>query len=73
VPSYHGLRTRDALYVEYATGERELYDLARDPAQLENAIGSADAARLAALAGRVTALRSCAGARCRALEDEPLP
>jgi arylsulfatase A-like enzyme len=73
VPPYHGLRTRDALYVEYATGERELYDLENDPAQLENAIASADPERLAALSARVAALRSCAGARCRALEDQPLP
>jgi arylsulfatase A-like enzyme len=72
VPPYHGLRARKSLYVEYETGERELYDLARDPAQLENAVRSEDPARVAALSARVAALRSCAGGRCRALEDQPL-
>ena len=29
--SYYGLRTQDTLYVEYASGEHELYDLKVDP------------------------------------------
>ena len=36
VPSYCGLRTRRYVFVRYATGEQELYDLALDPYELEN-------------------------------------
>lgn len=36
VPSYCGLRTRDRVYVRYATGEQELYRLDKDPLQLRN-------------------------------------
>jgi len=73
IPGYRGLRTRRHTYVEYDTGERELYDLAVDPHQLENSIAAADPALVSALSRRVAALRTCAGARCRALEDMPLP
>jgi arylsulfatase A-like enzyme len=33
-PSYCGVRNKRFKYVEYSTGERELYDLATDPAEL---------------------------------------
>lgn len=41
VPGWSGVRTADSLYVEYVTGERELYDLTgalgpADPDQLDN-------------------------------------
>jgi arylsulfatase A-like enzyme len=35
-PSYCGIRTEDAKYLEYSGGERELYDLAGDPYEMEN-------------------------------------
>jgi hypothetical protein len=66
------LRTAAWTYIEYGTGERELYDLARDPHQLDNVVESADAALVAALATRLAELRTCAGAGCRRLEDLPL-
>ncbi|HLB21176.1 MAG TPA: sulfatase [Solirubrobacteraceae bacterium] len=48
-PSYEALRARHSLYVEYDTGEREYYDLRRDPFELHNL-----AAQLSpALAGRL--------------------
>ncbi|NED52000.1 sulfatase-like hydrolase/transferase, partial [Micromonospora aurantiaca] len=34
--TYNALRTNDMLYVEYADGEREYYDRARDPYELTN-------------------------------------
>ena len=64
-----GIRTAAWTYVEYGTGERELYDLARDPHQLENVVESADPALVAALAARLAELRTCGGAECRRLED----
>jgi arylsulfatase A-like enzyme len=36
VPSYCGVRTERYVYVVYETGEEELYDLTRDPYQLQN-------------------------------------
>jgi N-acetylglucosamine-6-sulfatase len=36
VPSYCGVRTPAFTFVHYATGEEELYDLVRDPRQLES-------------------------------------
>jgi arylsulfatase A-like enzyme len=36
VPTYCGVRTPGFTFVHYLTGEEELYDLARDPRQLQN-------------------------------------
>jgi N-acetylglucosamine-6-sulfatase len=69
---YDAIRTTDWTYVEYGTGERELYDLAGDPHQLENVVDTADPALVAALAARLDELRLCGGAECRQLEDLPL-
>jgi N-acetylglucosamine-6-sulfatase len=63
------IRTTDLIYAEYGTGERELYELAADPHQLDNVVETADPALVAALAARLAELRTCAGAECRRLED----
>lgn len=68
VRSYSGIRSEKETYVEYATGEREYYDLVKDPYQLENKAASLKPAALAKLAGRVDALKKCAGEACRAAE-----
>jgi arylsulfatase A-like enzyme len=65
IPSWTGLRTLDATYVEYASGDTELYDDAGDPYQLENLRGRKVAGQLAALGDRLAALRACRGASCR--------
>jgi N-acetylglucosamine-6-sulfatase len=70
---FNGLRATDLTYVEYGTGERELYDLQADPFQLENRIEEADPALVAALSERLAALARCAGEECQRLEDLPLP
>jgi hypothetical protein len=59
--------------VEYATGERELYDLLRDPYQLENIAKRADPVLIDALSTRLDRLLRCAAAGCRAAEDAPVP
>jgi arylsulfatase A-like enzyme len=64
VPEYHALRTPDRLYVEYATGERELYDLAADPYQLLNLYGPGRT-ETPSLAARLAALKGCSGRACR--------
>ncbi|MGH6945137.1 MAG: sulfatase-like hydrolase/transferase, partial [Geminicoccaceae bacterium] len=67
-----GLRTADRTYVEYGTGERELYDLRADRFQIDNVVDEADPALVAALSGRLAALEGCAGEECRRLEDLPI-
>jgi N-acetylglucosamine-6-sulfatase len=60
-------------YVEYmATGEREYYDLAADPWQLESAHAAPEnAERVSELSGVLPGLRGCAAATCREREDAP--
>ena len=67
-PGLEALRTEDHLYVEYGTGERELYDLKKDPYQLNNRYDAADPTLLRRLEGRLAALRDCSGTDCRAAE-----
>lgn len=65
-PGYSAIRNDEGqVYAEHDTGERELYDLATDPFQLGSlhATPSWDATR-SALAARLAALRTCAGASC---------
>lgn len=65
-----GVRTRDFLYVEHATGEVELYDMRLDPGQLTNVAARPAYARDRALLARtLDRLRSCSGSACAA----PLP
>ena len=62
---YWGLRTYRYLYVQYATGELELYDLERDPYQLQNVVFHPRYARIArVLSGRLARLRFCEGRSC---------
>ncbi len=60
-PTYEALRSKDALYVEYADGERELYDLASDPFQLRNVAREATPERIARLSGALSAMANCHG------------
>ncbi|WP_239089318.1 sulfatase family protein [Sphaerimonospora thailandensis] len=64
-PDYGVLRTDRYSYVEYATGERQLYDLSEDPAQLHNLAATADPFLMVALSARLAMLRTCAGVTCR--------
>ena len=70
---FNGIRTSDMMYVEYGSGERELYDLRADPFQIDNTVGDADPALVAALSERLAALARCTADECRRLEDLPLP
>jgi N-acetylglucosamine-6-sulfatase len=71
VPPYRAVRTQRYLYVEYKTGERELYDLRRDPYELHSLHDSADKDLISKLGARLDALRDCAGNGCRTVEDAP--
>ncbi len=65
IPAYRALRRPDEVYVRYETGEVELYDLERDPHQLDNRAARAPAEELRRLAARLDALAGCFGATCR--------
>ena len=67
--SYQAVRTRRYLYVEYETGELELYNLKADPYQLQNIYASADPALITELQSRLHKLRTCSGDSCRVAED----
>jgi arylsulfatase A-like enzyme len=70
IPAYDGVRTDRYLYVEYATGERELYDVTHDPEEIHNLAGEPrDRPVQESLARTLTGLRDCAGRGCRIAES----
>jgi N-acetylglucosamine-6-sulfatase len=57
IPDWVGVRNERWKYVQYLTGERELYDELNDPFELENVAGNPEhAATIATLAGRIAEL-----------------
>lgn len=67
--SFRGIRTTDCTYLEFKNGERELYNLRKDPYQLENIAGSADEALLRALSTWLNSLNHCTASGCRTPEE----
>jgi arylsulfatase A-like enzyme len=65
IPTWQALRSASQTYVDYDGGDGELYDLVRDPFQLENQYASTPAATLQPLEARLAALKACRGASCR--------
>jgi len=73
IPEFHGVRTEHYLYVEYVTGDRELYATDRDPYEIHNLVRDpAEAALVAELHARVVGLETCRAEGCRRLEDAPI-
>jgi arylsulfatase A-like enzyme len=63
--AFTGLRTKKYTYVEYSTGEKELYNLKTDPYELKNVSGrSAYATIQKKLAAELKTMRNCSGSRC---------
>ena len=63
---FDALRTYRYVYAKYSTGESELYDLERDPDQLQSRHADpAYALVRGRLARRLAALKDCVGASCR--------
>lgn len=70
---YVAIRTPRYVYLEYATGEQELYDLERDPWELRSRhLDPAYARTQTALALALANLRACRGEACRA-QIPPIP
>jgi N-acetylglucosamine-6-sulfatase len=63
--TFTGLRTDRYKYVEYATGETELYDLQTDPYELDNLAGDPSVAAVEHnLAQELASVRDCTGSAC---------
>jgi arylsulfatase A-like enzyme len=62
--SYEAIRTREFLYVEYADGELEFYDLQTDPFELHNIAGELPQSSLLQLHDDLTLLKHCRGTAC---------
>ncbi len=69
-PAYRAVRTENYLYARYANGERELYNLDRDPYQLRSYDEGANPTLKERLERRLSALDSCAGTGCRSAEGQ---
>jgi arylsulfatase A-like enzyme len=66
MPDYSALRTETHTYVEYVSGEKEMYDLARDGQQLDNLMQlGGDPVLAQTLSTRLGQVRNCRGAACR--------
>ena len=66
-PSYEAIRIKGAVYVEYANGDREYYNLRRDPSELHNAYRHLSGRKRRKLHRMLKRLERCRGAkRCAA-------
>jgi len=65
LPSFDGLRSTEYLYVEYATGEKELYDVREDPHEMHNLARTSSPELLSELSKRLSDLKHCSGVACR--------
>ena len=64
-PAYAGVRRENDVYVRYANGEKEYYDLVKDPYQLENRPEAAPQE----IKDDLKALETCAGKACTEAEN----
>ncbi|MBW3634489.1 MAG: sulfatase [Chloroflexi bacterium] len=72
-PGFNAMRGEEFSYIEYSTGERELYDLEQDPFQLDNLAATGNPDLVDDLSKRLAAMTTCAGGQCQAVEDAALP
>jgi arylsulfatase A-like enzyme len=70
--AYKAVRSNQYLYVEYQSGERELYDLRKDPDELHNIVKEAAPDLVKGLSSWIYDAARCSGAGCRAAEDASL-
>lgn len=69
---YAGVRTKNYMYAEFLNGDRELYDLRKDPMELDNMYQDADPGLISSLQAMLAKLRTCAGESCRQAEQMPI-
>lgn len=63
-PQYAALRTQEWLYVEYADGDTELFDLIADSDELVNVVDTAAPATVEGLRAALWHMKSCVGESC---------
>lgn len=68
-PALNGVRTASHSYIEYASGEKELYNVKDDQYQLHNRYKTARQDLIARLERRLDQLLGCAGKDCRTAEN----
>jgi arylsulfatase A-like enzyme len=71
IPAYAALRTATHMYAVYSTGEKELYDLTKDPYELNNIINTADKKLVEQLDKWLNEYRNCKGEGCRKIDSAP--
>lgn len=64
IPPYRGLYTSKYFYLEYATGEIELYNLINDPYQLNNIASTAALSFIDHFSKWLANLSKCKGSEC---------
>ena len=70
VPAWRAVRTTRWLFVDYEGGQRELYDLKRDPAELNSLSGDPRyRVRLRTLRRILADLSTCKGRACQEWAD----
>jgi N-acetylglucosamine-6-sulfatase len=62
--TYEAVRVKDAVYVEYKNGQREYYDLHRDPNELHDTYRRLSRSARDSLHRRLARLRGCRGLSC---------
>ena len=67
-PDYIGIRTPEYKYIQRIGPARELYDLVKDPYELDNQWQNADAQFKEELAAFMEGYRSCVGEACREID-----
>jgi N-acetylglucosamine-6-sulfatase len=64
IPStYEAIRMETSLFVSYADGETEYYDLTSDPGERTNTVGTLSKAQVTSLEGTISAIQSCHGSQ----------
>jgi N-acetylglucosamine-6-sulfatase len=72
-PNFTALRTKEWLYVESLSGEKELYNRITDPYELNNVIDSAAPDTVLGLQRQFNAMKECSGDTCRVADSMTLP
>jgi arylsulfatase A-like enzyme len=70
IPAFQAIRTAQYTFVEYVTGEHELYDIQADPYELRNLYSGGDPTPRDRLQRWLDALRACASVTCRSAEEQ---
>ncbi len=71
IPDYDAIRTGHLLYVEYANGDRELYDLRDRPRRDRQPGRNPPGAGAGSWPTASSQLRRCGGSGCRLVENRP--